>query len=191
MYCMPKIGTKASLYFESADERSGIATNSPRTNGGNDEKSDLDFEGFSNVQNRGMVTEHNKRMDMYPSTMKFSGTSNTNIPLEILFDDEIGIKFESNKILDIVSLEGIKIEGNKNILGYTPLETKILRTSKLIEEKLMSIIPKGTYTMSKALNDKKALVDLSVMYSNNDTTLMISNQFDIYSYKNHLIGEVG
>ena len=187
MYCMPKIGTKASLYFESADERSGIATNSPRTNGGNDEKSDLDFEGFSNVQNRGMVTEHNKRMDMYPSTMKFSGTSNTNIPLEILFDDEIGIKFESNKILDIVSLEGIKIEGNKNILGYTPLETKILRTSKLIEEKLMSIIPKGTYTMSKALNDKKALVDLSVMYSNNDTTLMISNQFDIYSYKNHLL----
>lgn len=53
MYCMHKLGTKASLYFESADERSGIATNSPRTNGGNDEKSDLDFEGFKNVQNRG------------------------------------------------------------------------------------------------------------------------------------------
>ena len=51
----------------------------------------------------------------------------------------------------------------------------------------MSIIPKGTYIMSKALNDKKALVDLSVMYSNNDTTLTISNQFDIYSYKNHLL----
>ena len=89
MYCMPKLGTKASLYFESADERSGIATNSPRTNGGNDEKSDLEFEGFSNVQNRGMVTEHDKRMDMYPSTLRFKGTSgDESVPLELLFDDE-------------------------------------------------------------------------------------------------------
>lgn len=104
-------------------------------------------------------------MDMYLAIMRFSGTSNIDIPLEILFDDEKGIKFESNK----------------SILGYIPLEIKILRTAKLMEEKLMSIITKGTYTMSKAL------VDLGVMYSNNDITLTISNQFDIYSYKNYLL----
>lgn len=131
MYCMPKIGTKASLYFESADERSGIATNSPRTNGGNDEKSDLDFEGFSNVQNRGMVTEHDKRMDMYPSTLKFKGTSGDEaVPLELLFDDETGIKFESHKIIDLVSLENIKIESEQAVLGYAPLELKVLKIKK-------------------------------------------------------------
>ncbi len=55
MYCIQKLGTKASLYFESADERSSIATNIPRTNGVNDEKSEVSCEGFSNVQNRLMV----------------------------------------------------------------------------------------------------------------------------------------
>ena len=34
-YCMPEIGEKASLYFSNADESSGIAMNSVRSNGGN------------------------------------------------------------------------------------------------------------------------------------------------------------
>lgn len=33
MYLMPEIGTKASLYFQSADDTSVLATDSPRTNG--------------------------------------------------------------------------------------------------------------------------------------------------------------
>ena len=33
--------------------------------------------------------EHDKRMDMYPSTLKFKGTSgDETVPLELLFDDE-------------------------------------------------------------------------------------------------------
>ena len=182
MYCMPKIGTKASLYFESADERSGIATNSPRTNGGNDEKSDLDFEGFSNVQNRGMVTEHNKRMDMYPSIMRFSGTSNIEIPLEILFDDEKYLKFESNKILDIIALEEIEIKSKKNIILQSFLSNIIVRTSLLLQNFLDEIVSKGTYVMMKSLNEKKDAIQIQTV--DNDTMFIMNNRFDIISYEN-------
>ena len=38
-------------------------------------------------------------MDMYLAIMRFSGTSNIDIPLEILFDDEKGIKFALSNVL--------------------------------------------------------------------------------------------
>ena len=54
-------------------------------------------------------------------------------------------------------------------------------------EILSSIIPKGTYIMSKELNDKKALVDLGLVYANNDTTIEIANEINIISYKVYIM----
>ncbi len=189
MYCMPKVNTKASLYFGNADERCGIATNSPRTNGGNDKKSTLDFDGFSNVQNRGMVTEHGKRMDMYPDLMRFSATGEVDKetgeiikPLELLFNDDTGILAESHKSLKLIAFNNIKIESNQSTTFQSPILVNVLRSNRYAELMLASIVTSGTYKMMKMLNEKKAGVELALVP--NDTTLVLNNRIDSYPHEN-------
>ncbi|MDE6357837.1 MAG: phage late control D family protein, partial [Eubacteriales bacterium] len=189
MYCMPKINTKASLYFSSADERSGIATNSPRTNGGSDSKSEVTTKGFDNVQNRGMVTEHGKRMDLYPELMRFSATGEMDSetgeiikPLELLFDDESGIITESNKSLSLIALNNIKIESNQSSTFQAPILLNILRVNKYMEQLVERIVPVGTYTMVTMLNEEKQQIEYSLVP--NDTTLSFNNIIDSCSYVN-------
>lgn len=189
MYCMPKVGTKASLYFSSADERSGIATNSPRTNGGSDSKSEVTTKGFDNVQNRGMVTEHGKRMDLYPELMRFSATGEMDSetgeiikPLELLFDDESGIITESNKSLSLIALNNLKIESNQSSTFQAPILLNILRVNKYMEQLVERIVPVGTYTMVTMLNEEKQQIEYSLVP--NDTTLSFNNIIDSCSYVN-------
>lgn len=65
MYCMPQVGTKASLYFPDHDEKNAIAVNSIHINAG--------CFGFSNPQNRGLATEHGRQMQLYADQIRFSG----------------------------------------------------------------------------------------------------------------------
>lgn len=65
MYCMPQTGTKAYLYFADSDERNARAVNSIRTN--------ASYAGFANVQNRVLVTENGKQMQLYPDKLCFKG----------------------------------------------------------------------------------------------------------------------
>lgn len=67
MYCMPQPGTRACLYFPDSDERHAKAVNSIHTN--------VLFSGFSDPQKRGLVTEHEKQMQLYPDSLCFLAQS--------------------------------------------------------------------------------------------------------------------
>ena len=68
MYCMPQVGTRVSLYCPNYDEKTAIAVNCVRTNGG-------DCGRMSDPANRSFVTEHGKEMNLYPKKMSFLGGS--------------------------------------------------------------------------------------------------------------------
>jgi len=90
MYLMPEIGTRASLYFQSADETSALAMDSPRTNGklSNEQVNLGDFEAANKtpvpnaaekrIQNKVLRTGGAEPMD---------GGYEINIPEEIVLDE--------------------------------------------------------------------------------------------------------
>lgn len=99
MYCMPRVGTRVSLYCPNYDEKAAIAVNCVRTNGG-------DCDRMSDPSKRSFVTEHGKEMNLYPSEMSLLGGSNG------LFDlsDESGITIGSEKPVVIIACEEVKFE---------------------------------------------------------------------------------
>jgi hypothetical protein len=98
MYLMPKVGTRVSLYFYNEDERSAKAINCVRTNGGEQ------CPEMANYNNRYLTTEHNKRMYLVPTGMGLIGTSGVeDKPLQMSFDDEEGIVFQSHKNLNMMA----------------------------------------------------------------------------------------
>lgn len=99
MYCMPKVGTRVSLYCPNYDEKTAIAVNCVRTNGSNCDR-------MCDPSKRSFVTEHGKEMNLYPNEMSLIGGSNG------LFDlsDEVGITIGSEKPVVIIASEEVKFE---------------------------------------------------------------------------------
>ena len=65
MYCMPKVGTKVSLYFSSEEEASARVINCIRENGET-------CEGMSDPNYRGLSTEHGKKLFLNPKELGVS-----------------------------------------------------------------------------------------------------------------------
>ena len=64
MYCMPQEGTEAYLYFPEAEEESAYVVNEIH-------KSSCPI--FTDARNRGLVTEHGKKLQMYADVLGFAG----------------------------------------------------------------------------------------------------------------------
>lgn len=64
-YCMPRVGTRAYLYFPDCYGQEAFAVGSIRTNGA--------AACFGNVQDRGLETEHGKKLLLQADTMIFEG----------------------------------------------------------------------------------------------------------------------
>ena len=64
MYCMPQEGTEAYLYFPEAEEESAYVVNEIH-------KSSCPI--FADARNRGLVTEHGKKLQMYADVLGFAG----------------------------------------------------------------------------------------------------------------------
>ena len=99
MYCMPKVGTRVSLYCPNYDEKTAIAVNCVRTNGG-------DCDRMSDPAKRSFVTEHGKEMNLYPEEMSFLGGSLGLIQVT----DEEGISFSSHMPITILAKEKVAFE---------------------------------------------------------------------------------
>lgn len=110
MYLMPQIGTRVSLYFSAQDERTGKATNSPRTDCSNCQE-------MTDYSNRTLTTEHNKQMNLFPNIMSLVGIGNEQSPLAAEIEDKAGIHFKSHKILDIIAAEQIEINAPRVTLS--------------------------------------------------------------------------
>ena len=102
MYCMPKVGTRATLYLPGHDPGQAVARTSPRENG--------DSCGEMNdPQRRCFTSEHGKRMCLFPESMLFSG----GVPGETLrlrLDDLSCLALESTRAIRIVASLDISIQ---------------------------------------------------------------------------------
>lgn len=107
MYCMPKVGTRVSLYMSSANEQNAKAVNCIRTNGSTCKK-------LSYPNNRTLTSEHGKQMHLYPDSMGFSSNGADgeidSAPIKMVMNDGSGLLLDSNKSINIVANEGIKFD---------------------------------------------------------------------------------
>ncbi|MDE7170621.1 MAG: hypothetical protein K2O11_01940 [Oscillospiraceae bacterium] len=95
MHCMPKKGTRATLYLPSVDTGEAVVITSPRTNGD-------DCGEMSDPQMRCFTTEHGKKMCLYPTQMIFSGGA-PNETLQILLDQLTYMLMGSTRPIQIVA----------------------------------------------------------------------------------------
>lgn len=135
MYCMPKKGTRATLYLPSTDTGEAVVITSPRTNGD-------DCGEMSDPQMRCFTTEHGKKMCLYPTQMIFSGGA-PNETLQIQMDQLNYMLMGSTRPIQIVARLNIDIKAPAVILS-TPQEVQTGRSSVHAQAKVGLIIPKGT-----------------------------------------------
>ncbi|MDR9856626.1 contractile injection system protein, VgrG/Pvc8 family [Paenibacillus sp. VCA1] len=122
MYCMPKVGTNASLYFP--DDAGGKAkvTGCVRTNGDSCQKT-------GNPNNRYFGTEHGSELEMTPTAINIASGSPE--PLKITFDDETGVTLTSHKKLSINAGQDISL--------YTPKKIVIKAPNLIVAKKLSKL----------------------------------------------------
>lgn len=102
-YCMPQVGTKVALYIRSEDEQTARGVHCIRTNG--------DSNGnMKEVYKKYFTTEHGKRMELFPESIGFHGTSET-APLFIQTEDGQGVQIESNQVFQMIAKDEIRIQG--------------------------------------------------------------------------------
>lgn len=135
MYCMPKLGTRATLYIPSHNTGEAVAITSPRTNG--DSCGDM-----IDPQMRAFTTEHGKKMLLFPQSMTFSG----GIPgetLQMKFDDIKCMSLESTRTIQIVAKLQIEITAPRVTLN-TPQQLGTSRSPIQASARVALIVPKGT-----------------------------------------------
>ncbi|SFR87138.1 type VI secretion system Vgr family protein [Anaeromicropila populeti] len=112
MYCMPKAGTKVSLYFSDNDESSGTVVNCIRTNGGTSPKMD-------NHSNKHFTSEDGLMMDLNLTDLHFATTEDKegNAFSRYFLDDDIGVTFETKGNIQIAANQSVKFEGKYIFMG--------------------------------------------------------------------------
>lgn len=99
MYCMPQVGTRVSLYCPNYDEKTAIAVNCVRTNGG-------DCDRMSDPAKRSFVTEHGKELNLYPNMMSLLGGNEEQAQIS----DETGIFFGGPKPVFVTAKYKVQME---------------------------------------------------------------------------------
>ena len=105
MYCMPKVGTRVSLYCPNFDERAAVTVNCVRTNGDSCSR-------MSNPAKRSFVTEHGKEMNLYPEEMSLVGSTMDSIWGKILVSDDEGVSINSPKPIYVIAKEDVMMESS-------------------------------------------------------------------------------
>ena len=94
MYCMPKVGTKVSLYFASASEKSAKAINCIRTNASSS------GDGIYKKEEKTFATEHDKGMVLAPDFLLIATQQvNEKTSQIMMVDDEGTLAVTKNKIV--------------------------------------------------------------------------------------------
>lgn len=135
MYCMPKLGTQATLYLPSSDTGEAVVVTSPRTNGNS-------CGDMVDPQMRAFTTEHGKQMHLFPETILFSGGAE-NETLQIKLNQLNCILMASTRAIQFVAKWNIDITATIVSLN-SPQEFQTSRSKIQAEAKISLIIPKGT-----------------------------------------------
>ncbi|NEW09788.1 hypothetical protein GK047_28110 [Paenibacillus sp. SYP-B3998] len=119
MYCMPQVGTHASLYFPDATGDKAMVVGAVRKNGSSNAKT-------GDPSKRYFGTEHGSELELAPTAINIVGGSKQ--PLKLSFDDAIGVTMTSHKKLVLNAGEGISL--------YTPKRIVIQAQSQLMAKKM-------------------------------------------------------
>ena len=122
MYCMPQVGTRVSLYCSNYDEKTAIAVNCVRTNGG-------DCDRMSDPTKRSFVTEHGKELNLYPNEMSLLDRNQSSIQF---FDGEYML-FYSQKPFAIVAKQNIEFLA-PNIGARTDHDELVMMKGNVVEQ---------------------------------------------------------
>ncbi len=117
LYCMPEKGTKAAVYFGSADEASGSVIYAVRENG-------LLCGEFTDPQNRYFTTDSQKRMHMEPAAMGL--LSMTENAAEISIEDDRGLGLHTAGKISLLAEGQVELKG-KNVSMMAPKEATFVR----------------------------------------------------------------
>ena len=135
MYCMPKLGTRATLYLPSSDTGEAFVVTSPRTNG-------VYCGEMVNPQMLAITTVNGKKMHLFPETILFSGGAE-NETLQIKLNQLNCMLMESTRAIQFVAKWDIDITAPVVSLN-SPQEIQTSRSRIQAEAKIGLIIPKGT-----------------------------------------------
>ncbi|MDR0469899.1 MAG: hypothetical protein LBH09_08000 [Peptococcaceae bacterium] len=103
MYLMPKIGSEVSLYFSDPGEDSAKAVNCVRAG------PSTSAPGFANPSKRGLSSEHEKNMLLYPDRFGFESKTGGG-PLQLMCNDAVGVTLETIHSITILGDEGVTLE---------------------------------------------------------------------------------
>ncbi|WP_025716319.1 hypothetical protein [Paenibacillus sp. 1-18] len=115
MYCMPQVGTKASLYVPDASGSRAMILGSVRTNGGSSEKT-------GDANNRYFGTEHGSELKLGPDVVHIMGDPGG--ALQLSLNDASGIEIKSPKKLTI--------QADLELSLYTPKQIVFQCNSQLM-----------------------------------------------------------
>jgi len=101
MYCMPQVGTHASLYFPDGSASNAIVVGAIRKNGG------------THASKRYFGTEHGSELEMTPTSIQLAGSPES---LKVSFDDDAGVHFSSHKKLTLGATGDISLYTPKKIM---------------------------------------------------------------------------
>ncbi|MED4570697.1 YwqJ-related putative deaminase [Brevibacillus agri] len=118
MYCMPQVGTSASLYFPDATGKQAVVLGCVRKNGDSCAKT-----GNPNIRYFG--TEHGSELELAPTALTI--VSGCKEPLKLTLDDHVGITLTSHKKLVLNAKEEISL--------YTPKRIVIQAQSQILAKK--------------------------------------------------------
>lgn len=123
MYCMPKVGTKVTVYFSGHDENTAKSVNCIR-NG-----TDSTFEGFQNTQNRQLHTENDKFLKLYKNEIQFCTAQNR----KCMTLGTDGIVVNADLGINMYAAENIEING-KTFTAQSHQPLSIVQTGSTINE---------------------------------------------------------
>ena len=156
MYCMPKVGTRASLFLQNGDGSSAIALTSPRENGES-------CAAMSDPSMRCFTTEHGKQLFLYPESMGVIAGA-PDAPDQINLDQLNHLLMESAKAFQMTSQLNIRITA-PIIKLQTPQNIEAVRSAG-ITAKMSLIVPKGTASGNPPTGG-------------DSTTVTLENQFNL------------
>lgn len=128
MYAMPEKGTQVRLCFGSEEAEEGSAAVSIRENGGS----------MPEQQNRGFMSKPDKKLEMYPENLSFSGKGG-----EASVSDGDKIFFSSAGKVKITASDIIRFDAS-SISVQTPLEINMYKSSAQSEKRKEDICERGT-----------------------------------------------
>ena len=166
MYCMPKLGTRATLYIPDQDINEAVALTSPRINGDN-------CPTMEDPQMRIFTTEHGKIMALYPESIQLSGGAPKET-LQIQLNQLDSMMMVSTRAVQLVARMNIDISAPLVTLN-SPQEIRTARSQIQAQAKVSLIIPKGTGCGNPPTGG-------------GDTTMVMQYQFDALSQEELVYG---